>query len=203
MDSPLEFLLRRQEFVELIRNAEQISAINYARKHFPQFSESNEQEIEQAMALLAVQPTSESQPYKWLYDCDRWQDLILQFEKDSKKIHGLYEQSQLVSFIQAGLTALKTLQCGLNTYRNCPVCSDPLRHICRRIPYAHHDTSLLVCSATGLIMDTENIPMALPNGYVYSKHFIEESSRRNQGYVVCPRSQQKFKVTEARKCYIS
>lgn len=49
----MEFNLRIQEFIELIRSDRRMDAIKHARKHFPSFEEEHLNSIQQAMALLA------------------------------------------------------------------------------------------------------------------------------------------------------
>lgn len=51
--SNMEFNLRMQEFIELIRSDKRIDAIKHARKHFTSFEEEHLNTIQQAMALLA------------------------------------------------------------------------------------------------------------------------------------------------------
>ncbi len=205
---PLEFMLRRQEFIELSRSRDLHGAMAYARKHFPAFGETNAAEIEQCLALLAIQPTCTTFPYDWLYDQERWSDLANQFDVYNRELYGLPERPQLISLIHAGLAALKTPQCasGENACLpnvNCPVCMPPLSAVARRLPFAHHETSLLVCSISGAVMDEDNAPMCLPNGNVYSMRVLEQMASTMGGNVVCPRTKQAFRLVEARKCYIS
>lgn len=205
--SSLEFLLRRQEFIELARQRDLRGAIAYARKHFPAFTESNELDIEQALALLAVPAETNVMPYSWLYSEERWQDIAGQFESESQDLHGLCDRPQLASLIRVGLSALKTPLCGgpgLATRQlNCPVCAPPLSGLAPSIPFAHHETSSLVCHISGEPMDADNPPMVLPNGFVYSRKSLEMMAAQMNGRVKCPRTQACFQLGEARKCFIS
>lgn len=205
--SPLEFILRRQEYIELIRVEELSSAIAYARKHFPPFMEGNEREIEQAFALLAIPADTATTPYSVLYDKSRWNDIAELYEQENRSILGLPERPQLASLLLAGLSTLKTHQCGKNKTGmfnvDCPVCSLPLSKITSRLPYSHHETSILVCPISGTIMDADNAPLALPNGHVYSQKALEKMAELHGGYVICPRTNEKFRFVEVRKCYIS
>jgi len=63
MESPLEFMLRRQTFIELARKRELLQAIQYAKKFFPPWLESHRREIEQVMVLLAISPETLTAPY--------------------------------------------------------------------------------------------------------------------------------------------
>lgn len=53
LKSNMEFKLRVQEFVELIRSDRRMEAIKHARKHFPSFEDEHLATIQQVMALLA------------------------------------------------------------------------------------------------------------------------------------------------------
>jgi macrophage erythroblast attacher len=207
--SPIEFVLRRQEFIELIRGRDLTAAMGYAKKHFPGLADEHELEIEQALALLAINSETSVMPYKWLYDSARWTDIAQQFDRDNHLLHGLPNRPQLVSLVHAGLSALKTPQClheigGMKSGNiNCPVCSPPLSKISKLLPFAHHETSLLVCPISGAIMDADNAPMALPNGHVYSLRALEQMAATMGGSVVCPRTNAIYRFVEARKCFIS
>ena len=37
------------------------------------------------------------------------------------------------------------------------------------VPLSHHANSTIVCRISGKIMDEDNMPMAFPDGYVYSR----------------------------------
>jgi macrophage erythroblast attacher len=202
--SPLEFMLRRQEFVEFCRKRDLTNAISYAKKHFTNFSVSNELEVEQSLALLAFGEDSDIMPYKWLYDPDRWTDIAEQFKHDKFALHGIPDRPQLISLIHAGLAALKTPQCCTSDTANinCPVCSPPLSSISALLPFAHHETSLLVCPISGELMDADNPPMVLPNGNVYSSKALHEMAASMGGSVLCSKTKNVYRMMEARKCFI-
>lgn len=49
----MEFNLRIQEFIEMIRSDRRMEAIKHARKYFPNFEEEHLSTIQHVMALLA------------------------------------------------------------------------------------------------------------------------------------------------------
>lgn len=51
---------------------------------------------------------------------------------------------------------------------DCPTCNDDMRVLAKEVPLAHHMNSALVCYISGDVMDSENEPLAFPNGFVYS-----------------------------------
>jgi hypothetical protein len=62
--SNLEFELRVQEFIELVRIGQKLPAITYFRKHLVPFEKTHRDQIQRAAALLAFPPDTEVQPYK-------------------------------------------------------------------------------------------------------------------------------------------
>ena len=71
----------------------------------------------------------------------------------------------LSSFSQCG----KMGQCDIQ----CPVCTEPLSELAKPLPYSHCAQSHLICALSGKVMDDNNPPMALPNGYVYGENVSE------------------------------
>lgn len=108
LKSNMEFNLRVQEFVELIRSDRRMDAIKHARKHFPPFEEEHLVSIQQVMALLAFTVTTQIDCYKCLFDERRWDKLIQQFRKENYRLFQLANQSVFTVALQAGLSALKT-----------------------------------------------------------------------------------------------
>lgn len=53
------------------------------------------------------------------------------------------------------------------------------------------------------LMDTENPPLVLPNGYVYSTKALEEIAKKNNGKITCPRTGIVCNYSEVVKAYIS
>ncbi|KAF2901307.1 hypothetical protein ILUMI_04885 [Ignelater luminosus] len=108
LKSNMEFNLRIQEFVELIRSDRRIDAIKHARKHFPSFEEEHLSTIQKVMALLAFPVTTEIPSYKVLFDENRWDTLIEEFRHENYRLFQLASQSVFTVALQAGLSALKT-----------------------------------------------------------------------------------------------
>jgi len=205
MQSTFEFNLRLQEFIELIRADKKGESIAYAKKNLNSFQENHMKEI-QAMTLLAFQPGTRCPPYKKLYDKSRWDALIAQFRADNFALNSLTSQPLLTVTLQAGLSALKTPMCSQPDNRNinCPVCSpDTLGLLAQNLPLSHHVNSTIVCRLSGDIIDEDNPPMSLPNGYVYSLKALEEMSSKNNGQIKCPRTEKVYDFKELKKVFIS
>uniref|UniRef100_A0A2R8ZJV3 Macrophage erythroblast attacher n=1 Tax=Pan paniscus TaxID=9597 RepID=A0A2R8ZJV3_PANPA len=202
--SCLEFSLRIQEFIELIRQNKRLDAVRHARKHFSQAEGSQLDEVRQAMGMLAFPPDTHISPYKDLLDPARWRMLIQQFRYDNYRLHQLGNNSVFTLTLQAGLSAIKTPQCykedGSSKSPDCPVCSRSLNKLAQPLPMAHCANSRLVCKISGDVMNENNPPMMLPNGYVYGYNSL--LSIRQDDKVVCPRTKEVFHFSQAEKVYI-
>ncbi|ORX98890.1 hypothetical protein K493DRAFT_329233 [Basidiobolus meristosporus CBS 931.73] len=206
MKSTLEFNLRLQEFIELVRARRTSEAISYARKHLIQWTDANIKEIQQAMALLAFKPDTKCQPYKKLFDENRWVHLVEQFRNDNFSLHSLTSEPLLSVTLQTGLSALKTPMCYQHENRNinCPVCApDTLGVLAQKLPLSHHVNSTIVCRISGEIMNENNPPMMLPNGYVYSFNALKDMAAKNQGKVKCPRTNDTYEFSELKKLFLT
>lgn len=115
--SPLEFAIHMQAFIELCRARELPQAIAYARKHLAPGTAAAAggaealEELRRASALLAFAPSTTCAPYSAMYSTARWQDLRDRFRQTFLQIHGLPPIPVLHIAMQAGLASLKTPVC--------------------------------------------------------------------------------------------
>ncbi|KAH9042546.1 CTLH/CRA C-terminal to lish motif domain-containing protein [Lactarius pseudohatsudake] len=203
--STLEFDLRLQEYIELARDRRTTDAIAYSRKHLIPWQESHLMQIQQASALLAFPPTTTCNPYKRLYDPNRWSNLIQSFRLAIFSLNTLPSEPLLHLALYGGLSSLKLPTCYDQDMRNhdCPVCDPWLGKLAEEVPFSHHVNSTIVCRLSGTIMDEDNPPMAFPNGYVYSREALEDMSAQNDGKVRCPRTHEECDVSKLKKVFIS
>ncbi|KAJ2856696.1 GID complex subunit containing RING finger motif, partial [Coemansia erecta] len=204
----LEFELRLQEYIEMIRARNTPEAIKYAKKHLSPWSDTQLPRIQRAMTLLAFSPSTSCPPYRAMFDEARWAALANDFRMVIFQLYNLPAQPLLHLLLQTGLSALKTPACLSSDpsehNRNCPVCqTETLGKLAQDLPLSHHVNSNLVCRITGEKMDEDNPPMRLPNGYVYSLSSLTEMAATLDGKVKCSRSGQTFKLSEATKLFIS
>uniref|UniRef100_A0A671N444 E3 ubiquitin-protein transferase MAEA n=2 Tax=Sinocyclocheilus TaxID=75365 RepID=A0A671N444_9TELE len=89
---------------------------------------------------------------------------------------------------------------GTSKNPDCPVCSKSLNKLAQHLPMAHCANSRLVCKISGEVMNENNPPMMLPNGYVYGYNSL--LSIRQDDKVVCPRTKEVFNFSQAEKVYI-
>ncbi|KAG9344036.1 hypothetical protein JZ751_012512 [Albula glossodonta] len=177
-------LRKMKEFIELIRQNKRMDAVRHARKHFSQ--------------------AEGGQLDEDLLDPARWKMLIQQFRYDNYRLHQLGNNSVFTITLQAGLSAIKTPQCykedGSSKNADCPVCSKSLNKLAQPLPMAHCANSRLVCKISGEVMNENNPPMMLPNGYVYGYNSL--LSIRQEDKVTCPRTKEVFSFSQAEKVYI-
>ncbi|KAL4091664.1 hypothetical protein QTP88_026320 [Uroleucon formosanum] len=204
--STMEFNLRIQEFIELVRQDKRLDAVRHARKYISTFEDTRMDEVQQCMVLLAFPTDTEISPYKEMFDETRWQRLIEQFRQENYNLYQLSSQSVFTVVLQAGLSALKTPQCysEIREARNisCPVCQKWFNTLAKPLPFAHCSQSRLFCSISGLPLNEHNIPMVLPNGYVYGEQALVEMSNQNNGQVICPKTKEVYWLKQAEKVYV-
>lgn len=203
MKSTLEFDLRLQEYIELVREDKLPNAISYAKKHLMVWADTHMNLIQHAMALLAFPSDTMCMPYMELYDKRRWQKLIEQYRQDNFALHSLPTESLLSINIQAGLSALKTPLCRHDVNPDCPVCVEPLGELAKSLPFSHHSVSCIICSRDRELMDENNFPMILPNGHVYCQQCIKYLSKEENGWITCPRTKERFQLSTAKKIYVT
>lgn len=203
--STLEIQLRQQEFIELIRQRDPIGAIKHARKYFPSADETQQQELQHVMGMLAFPNDRTKEPYRSLLADSRLEQLKEQFRRDNYTLFGLNSVSVFSVVLHAGLSVLKTPHCYKKSGdRNpeCPICGKMLNDLAKELPYPHCSRSKLICAITGEPLNEYNTPLMLPNGYVYGEIGLKSMAEKNQGSVICPRTHRKFKLSEAEKVYV-
>ncbi|KAM3281097.1 protein MAEA [Capsicum chacoense] len=202
--SKFEFQLRMQEFIELVRAENMMRAITYARKYLAPWGSTHMKELQRVLATLAFKSNTECTTYKVLFEPKQWDYLIDQFKQEFCKLYGMTLEPLLNIYLQAGLSALKTPFCYEDDCtKEDPLSQESFRKLATPLPYSKQHHSKLVCYITKELMDTENPPLVLPNGYVYSTKALEEMAKRNDGRITCPRTGYTCNYTELIKAYIS
>ncbi|CAO3645772.1 unnamed protein product [Cunninghamella blakesleeana] len=204
--STLEFNLRLQEYIELLRVGKKAEAIGYSRKYLRPWQESENKRFMEAMGLLAFEKDTKCEPYRSLYDPHRWQELVSQFRSENYVLCSLTSHSLLSIILQAGLSALKTTQCYQHENKNvnCPVCDETtFGPLAEKLPLSHHVNSTVVCRISGTIMNEDNPPMLLPNGRVYSYEALKDMASQSNGIITCPRTGDVFTMADLKKVFIS
>ncbi|KAK3137436.1 hypothetical protein QOZ80_5BG0452220 [Eleusine coracana subsp. coracana] len=202
--SKLEFLLRLQEFVELVKAKNCTQAIVYARKYLAPWGSTHMKELQRVTATLVFRSSTNCGPYKVLFEQNQWDRLVDQFKQEFYKLYGMTLEPLLNIYLQAGLTALKTPLCVEGSCpKEDPLSLDGFRKLAEPLPFSKQHHSKLVCYITKELMDTENPPRVLPNGYVYSEKALQEMSKKNDGNITCPRTGEVCKFEDCVRAFIS
>ncbi|XP_031372410.1 protein MAEA homolog [Punica granatum] len=202
--SVFEFQLRLQEFIELVRAENYTRAIAYARKYLAPWGATHMKEVQRVMATLAFKSSTECATYKVLFEPKQWELLVDLFKQEFCRLYGMTVEPLLNIYLQAGLSALKTPYCYEDDCsKEDPLSQESFRKLAMPLPYSKQHHSKLVCYITKELMDTENPPLVLPNGYVYSTKALEEMAKQNDGKITCPRSGLVCNYTDLVKAYIS
>lgn len=203
--SDLEFKLRLQEFVLLIKSSKLHLALKHSRKYFSKFKDKHLGVIQKVMTLL-IYPTSKFEQYNNFFDNNKWIDLIVQFKCDYYRVYNLPRYSIFNSVLKAGLSAIKTSECYSSDTRkknpDCPVCDPSLNKLAEELPYAYCSQSKLFCRINGMALDENNMPFVLPNGNVYGEVGLKESAEKNKGNVVCPVTGDVYPISAIEKVYV-
>lgn len=181
--SPLEYMLRVQEFLRLTKGSDQTTAVAYLRKHLVEGVPADRDKLTHLRAfttMIAFMPVVSDKnlpPRYEIYFSDAWWDIIREiFVRNFFGINGLSKTSELVTILDAGLRALKHEACSnqdTNRSTTCPVCYPVYAAMSAHIPFVKFATSKILCQVTNSIMDEKNPPWCLSNGSVVSEEVFK------------------------------
>ena len=108
-----------------------------------------------AFAFAGLAKTSGWGKYEALMADTCWPALVDEFRTAQLKLNGLPLYSPLELTMQAGLAALKSPYCGLESHLsvNCPTCTPLFARLAQDMPPAHRSHSCLVCRISGEVMN--------------------------------------------------
>eukprot|EP00668_Euglena_longa_P040756 GGOE01053654.1.p1 GENE.GGOE01053654.1~~GGOE01053654.1.p1 ORF type:complete len:382 (+),score=144.51 GGOE01053654.1:496-1641(+) len=203
LKSTFELHLRMQEFIELAGANRKVQAVEYARKHLAPYAEQHLEQIKFCMAALCYDRTAPLPKYQELVDGSRWDRLVEEFRQDLLAVYQFSTHPLLHVALQAGILALNTHQVYQQWSYNVddPMCNKLFQQLARRLPLTCKKNSSLVCRISGSVMDSNNPPVVLPNGQVYSFQTLE-AMQEAQGYILCPATQERFQFHETCKAFV-
>ncbi|RYP87937.1 hypothetical protein DL769_000389 [Monosporascus sp. CRB-8-3] len=119
INSNLEFMLRYQQYIELVRNPSRDKpneALAHARKYLLPYKDAYPKEVQRACGLLAIPPGVAPlvPPYADLYSASRWSTLADLFTATHNDLLSLPSIPLLHIALSSGLSALKTPACHAN-----------------------------------------------------------------------------------------
>ncbi|CAB3257680.1 unnamed protein product [Arctia plantaginis] len=203
LNSNMEFKIRIQEFIELVRQDKRLEAVRYAKKHFSTYEEDQLEDIQHCMGMLAFPKDTEVEPYRALLAPARWAALVAQFRAEHSRLLHPARVAALPVALQLGLAALNTPQCysAGTKVSACPACAAPLNALAVGLPHAHVSHSRLVCRISRAPLNEHNQPMVLPNGQVYGEKALKEMMKEH-GSIICPKTKEVFCMKRVEKVYV-
>ncbi|KAH0865050.1 hypothetical protein HID58_082261, partial [Brassica napus] len=154
-----EFQLRLQEFIELVRADSYKQAIHYARTHLTPWGAHPYERIAACPGHFGLSKV----PRNGIHNI-----------REFCKLYGMTVEPLLNIYSQAGLSALKTPGFVPRRTRSHKRASEASVAF-TLLPKQEH--SKLICYISKELMDTENPPLVLPNGYVYSTKALADKNK--------------------------
>jgi macrophage erythroblast attacher len=192
LQSSLEFGLRLQQLVEMIRSGtDPRTCLAHVKKQLTPHNATFPGEVRAACGMLAFPYDPASQTcygYGRYFSPSRWESLANLFTETYNILLNLPAVPLLHVALASGLSALKTPACQAAAREDattreathstttispsgqptvCPVCSPELKDLAVHVPYAHHTKSIV-----------EHDLRAMPNGRVYGKEKLEQHARK-------------------------
>jgi len=193
----------------MVRNGKCRDAIAHARRHLAPMATKEPlhmETLQKAMGTLAYSGSSMPPAYQEMFQDERWEELINQFQQENNRVHLLPPCSLLSICTQAGLSSFKTQFCyGPKEYRSkeCPVCVDTIGKLAGPLPSSLRTNSCVRCLITSEPFDGEDYaPLVLPNGRIYSKKALEQMALEGNGLVKDPATGQTFPFEQTKKAFI-
>jgi macrophage erythroblast attacher len=213
--STLEVELRISQFLSLLEANDLDAAIQHARKYFP----ATYDDLQMRMRICSVMGILASKDIPKVIEesfnrKERFIQLECQFLNDFLAVNGLTKSAFLEKYLSVGLRCVEVGACGEKTHSyHCPSCFVQERiqsteETNREKPSGESmvkfklSRSHLVCSLSGDVMNGDNLPMALPNGNVYSSKALRKMADQNEGSVICPKTNQKFALKDCKVVYV-
>lgn len=114
MESKLEFMLRFQQFIEMVRNPDLgrlTDAVAHARRYMASFHTIYPEECQQAAVLMCYPAGEAPEEYSELWNDERWAMLADLFTSTHNQLLSLPSVPLLHLALSSGLSALKTPAC--------------------------------------------------------------------------------------------
>lgn len=203
LKSEFELHIRLQQFIELVRADNNMFAITFARKYLAPWGATHKTKVLHVIAAFAFKNTTRSANYKVLFEPKQWDILVDRFIEEFCRLYSMTPEPLLNIYLQAGLSALKTPSCDKGECQmKDPLSQESFRKLASPLPYSKQDHSKIVCYITKELMDSDNPPQMLPNGYVYSLLALVEMAHKNKGVITCPRTGHVCDYSAVRKVFV-
>lgn len=188
INSNLKFKILKQNFIEIfkskVNNQEdslnnEIECINFLKKNIftEEFDKDNEIEIKNLLCFITINRNFHSsiKNFSNLLSEDYWNQLLIEFKRTYFNCYNMKTNSSLEQYFICGIIGLKTPFCcnKISFEEQCPVCNSEVFFISKDLPITQHGTTTLLCKKTRLVMDSNNLPLATKEGYLFSSQYIK------------------------------
>lgn len=230
MQDNLEFMLRFQQYIELVRTQDTsklLEAIQHAKKYINPYKDTYPGEVKKAAGLLAFSPGNEPPSYnvsltiyrykivptepQQLFSQSRWNDLAKVFTQTHNALLALPAVPLLHIALSAGLSALKTPSCHpahlASSAAPSASAASITTSVCPICSTELNELARKVPYAQHTISHVDPDAVVLPNGRVYGLHNLEEYSRKSglddERKVKDLMTGEIFSIDQVKKVYIS
>jgi len=108
-NSSLEFELHKLQYIQFLIKGDTLSAIDFAKKNFGIFGETNFKDIKRLACSLLYIKHLEDSPYSDLLAPSLWDDIEAQFKRDFCSIYGFSSESPLYTAVMVGASSIPPL----------------------------------------------------------------------------------------------
>eukprot|EP00397_Hematodinium_sp_SG-2012_P036487 GEMP01039393.1.p1 GENE.GEMP01039393.1~~GEMP01039393.1.p1 ORF type:complete len:402 (+),score=87.36 GEMP01039393.1:273-1478(+) len=203
--STLEATLHLQQYLKLVEEKKYAEGVQYLRQYVTPKDLEKCKDFSRAMALPAfLAPPNDE--YTHLVGTERRDELRALFCENFRMIYGLPTRPLFEVLMEVGFIALLSPVCSEGTCVSCPCCDPLWRPVLDRLPMCHKTRSVLLDPISGDVMDEEkNPPMAAPSGVVYGQQQVAKMERVDDEseMVVCPTTNQRMKLSEFQRVYVT
>ncbi|CAC9698933.1 conserved Plasmodium protein, unknown function [Plasmodium sp. DRC-Itaito] len=199
INSNIESELHLQYVIHLIFDNKYLEAIEYIKKTVSQPHGCIASDLKFLITHIALHSNKRKKLKKFNYN--RWKKVINLFKKVYSDISGLNTNPLLELLIKAGISVIKTDNCGNKISTKCPTCIKELKNTINKLPNIQKTKSFLVCPYTNEVMDENNPPFTTPTGYVFSEKAISLFLKSEETFE-CPITNEKYRMDEFSRLFI-
>ncbi|GAW82260.1 hypothetical protein, conserved [Plasmodium gonderi] len=204
IDSNIEAELHLQHIINIIYENKFFEAIEYIKKTVPNPDEHISTDVKYLITYIGLYGSNESQhtiESLKRFNKKRWVKVIKSFQKVYSEITGVLNKPLLELLLKAGISVVKTDQCGKKKSTKCPTCIDELKHTINQVPHIQKTKSFLICPYTNEVMDEKNPPFTTPRGHVFSGKAIS-LFMKSEGIFQCPITEEKYCIQDLSRLFI-
>ncbi|ANQ09878.1 Uncharacterized protein PCOAH_00042800 [Plasmodium coatneyi] len=204
IDSNVEAELHLQFVISVISENKFFEAIEYIKKTVSKPDEQISPDVKFLVTYIGLYGSNEkghSTDALKRFNRRRWGKVIKSFQQVYSEITGVQNKPLLELLLKAGISVVKTDQCGKNKSTKCPTCINELRHTIKEVPHIQKTKSFLVCPYTSEVMDEKNPPFTTPAGRVFSEKAISLFVK-SEDLFECPVTGEKYRMQELSRLFI-